>query len=414
MWLSGLVHQSNSRIAALPRPLASEIITSAASWAGWAVSIVILLFLVPVLVDSVGSNPSGLAWPLFCIAGMLVLLAYSGFRPGTSARVAYLVGGSALSVLYVVGVVAADRDGVASVAYLLNRPPFVLILAAVGVRRPQRALAWSAAGFVAANASIVVGCVLAENPIVLGWGPSVAFLITALAYLALIGVGAAQHRLDGELRKLEDVTTRLALEHQFEQRAAALIHDTVLNDLTVVMNSAGPISDKLRDRLRRDVATLDQAAWLRESRPIVVADASDSALRNGMVGVVSDMQWRGLSVDVTGNPEDQIVRLSPERLEATLGAVRACLQNVIEHSGTRKAGVAIGVTDDAVTIMVIDEGLGFDPSAVADDRLGLRNSVIRRVQTVGGTVRLFSSPGAGTSVMISMPGYIDAPKGATP
>lgn len=409
--MSGLVTHGNARIAVLPRALASEIITSAVSWAGWAVSIVILLMTVPVLVDSFGANPSDPVVPMIAVVGVLGLLVVNAIRPGTLARAAYLVGGCVLAVVYIVGLAAADRSEITSVAYLLNRVPFVLVIAAIGVRRPRRALLWSFAGFVAANVAIVAGDLIAGIPINFGWGPAVAVLITSLVYLALMAVGAAQRRLADELRELEDATTKLALEGEFEQRAAALIHDTVLNDLTVVMNSDGPISDKVRDRFRRDVATLDQATWLRESRPSVIADPSDSALRNGMVGVVSEMQWLGLSVDVTGNPEDEVVRLSPERLEATLDAVRACLQNVLEHSGARKAGVALGLTDDAVTIMVIDEGVGFDPSAIADDRLGLRNSVIRRVQGVGGTVRVFSSSGAGTSIMISMPGEIVLPTG---
>jgi signal transduction histidine kinase len=54
-------------------------------------------------------------------------------------------------------------------------------------------------------------------------------------------------------------------------------------------------------------------------------------------------------------------------------------------------------------MVVSDQGVGFDPDAVADDRLGVRMAVIERMLAVGGTARIWSSPGVGTSVVLSAP-----------
>jgi len=56
-----------------------------------------------------------------------------------------------------------------------------------------------------------------------------------------------------------------------------------------------------------------------------------------------------------------------------------------------------------VTVMVVDSGRGFSESETATDRMGLRHSVRSRVEQAGGTVRLWSTPGRGTSVMIRVP-----------
>jgi signal transduction histidine kinase len=56
-----------------------------------------------------------------------------------------------------------------------------------------------------------------------------------------------------------------------------------------------------------------------------------------------------------------------------------------------------------VTVMVTDRGVGFDPAAVAPDRLGLRTSVVERMAAVGGNAQVWSAPGEGTSVIISAP-----------
>jgi signal transduction histidine kinase len=62
------------------------------------------------------------------------------------------------------------------------------------------------------------------------------------------------------------------------------------------------------------------------------------------------------------------------------------------------------ISDDKnVTVMVTDRGQGFDPAAVGSDRLGLRSSVAERMAAVGGSARVWSAPGEGTSVIISAP-----------
>jgi signal transduction histidine kinase len=53
--------------------------------------------------------------------------------------------------------------------------------------------------------------------------------------------------------------------------------------------------------------------------------------------------------------------------------------------------------------MVVDDGRGFDEQATGADRMGLRNSVRERIGRVGGDVQVWSSPGSGTSVMMSVP-----------
>ena len=50
-----------------------------------------------------------------------------------------------------------------------------------------------------------------------------------------------------------------------------------------------------------------------------------------------------------------------------------------------------------------DRGIGFDPEQVAEDRLGLRGSIVGRVERHGGTVTIRSAPGEGTEVQMSLP-----------
>lgn len=384
------------------------MVTLAVSRAAWSVAIIVLALDVPVLVDVLAraDRLDQALVPVLAIAGLVGLLAYLGLRPSTASRVVYLAVGGVLATVYALSLLLIDPLLSENGSYLVNRPAFVIVLVAPGILRPMVGIFWSALGYVVAMASLIVAELVSGVSLAPGWGPTISFGIYLSAYLILASIQASGANHLADLGKLEAETSRMALEHQYEQRAAALIHDTVLNDLTVVMNSSGELGERSRARLRADVATLSDGAWLRESRDSFELDATDAALRNGMVALVSELQWQGLTVDVTGNPETEVVRLSADKIAAIHAAVRACLENVLQHAKTASAELVLGAGTDSVTVMVIDQGVGFDPDAVATDRLGLRESIIGRVERLGGSVKIWSSPGSGTSVMITMPAEV--------
>ena len=56
-----------------------------------------------------------------------------------------------------------------------------------------------------------------------------------------------------------------------------------------------------------------------------------------------------------------------------------------------------------MSVFVKDRGVGFDLDEVADDRQGVRGSIIGRVERHGGSVKVRTQPGSGTEVEIRMP-----------
>jgi signal transduction histidine kinase len=348
--------------------------------------------------------------PLGAIVALAIVIALSDLSGLRRWFPALLLAAFALAVVAQSSILVADPATRESAIYLVNRPATVLALMAPQVTRAVIGIVWSSLGFVLGVASLYTSAAVAGVAAVTGTGPVISVVICVGTYVTLALVRYSQRRHMPDLEKLQADTRRAALDHEYEQRAAALVHDTVLNDLTVVMTSTGALDDRARARLISDVATLQNGSWLGESATPSADNADDAALRNGMVALVSESQWRGLTVDVTGNPEDEVVSLSAERIAALHGAVRACLENVIQHAEIGAAELVLGVDENSVTVMVIDQGVGFDPDAVPSDRLGLRSSVFGRVETVGGSVRVWSKPGKGTSVMISMPATITTPK----
>lgn len=404
-----------SRVAILPRGVASTILVTAISRGAWAVSVALMIVTIPIVVDvAVDRGFVDRLWlPLACIAGMLVLLGISGWQPTTATRVMFLVGGAALSLVYEVSLLAADPTLNDDASFVLNRPAMILAFAGVSTLRPLVGAVWSCTGYVLAFVTAAAASAIAGVQFVPGWGPTIAFVVYAGCYLALVAVRATQNRQIPDLARLEEDTRRLSIENQFEQRAAAIVHDTVLSDLTAIMNTDGPLDERARNRFRADVATLSDSAWLRESAEPSTVAPLDAVLRNALEALVTDFQWRGLSVDVTGDSHE-VIRVSPEAASSLVLAVRACLDNVLDHAHTASAELVVSTTTESVTVMVIDHGVGFDPKLIADDRLGLRSSVVARIRAHGGSVRVWSTPGSGTSVLISVPGAdFEATSGAT-
>jgi signal transduction histidine kinase len=92
-----------------------------------------------------------------------------------------------------------------------------------------------------------------------------------------------------------------------------------------------------------------------------------------------------------------------ERLGAVVHATREALVNAAKYAGESPISVYAEVEPDQVTVFVRDRGPGFDVEAVPEDRLGLRQSVIGRMQRNGGRAQVTSESGAGTEVQLEMP-----------
>jgi signal transduction histidine kinase len=56
-----------------------------------------------------------------------------------------------------------------------------------------------------------------------------------------------------------------------------------------------------------------------------------------------------------------------------------------------------------ILVEVGDNGAGFDASTIPTERLGVRVSIVERVTSAGGTVKVDSAPHRGTTITVSWP-----------
>ena len=92
--------------------------------------------------------------------------------------------------------------------------------------------------------------------------------------------------------------------------------------------------------------------------------------------------------------------------------VQPLVENAVKHGlGEKQGGGTVRIrtrkTKDAVVVTVEDDGAGFSPGAPhADGRIhvGLENVRTRLAEQCGGSLTIRSSPGAGTTAVITIPG----------
>ena len=405
--------QGVARVPVLPRKVAAGVTVLAVARGGWAIAAVTLLASLVGISELLVRQDAArdLAEPISSMAIMLAAIVVLMIKPSWWSLAAYLVVGTICVYLFLHGVLDHHSSLLPEALVLINRPAAALVLVGTVGSRPMPAILFGLLGFLAGEAVTTLVSLQLGIPPQYGNGPAITLANYAAAYLGLSFIQRAQRGRVPDFLRLRQETRRSEAVRTIEQRTVAMLHDTVLNDLALVINGPDVIDDRMRDRMLQDVATLANQDVLEGIEPSEFVDASDASLRNQAMLIVSDFQWRGLNVEVTGDT-GVVAHMTPEAVAAAVGALRACLENVLRHSGTLSAEIIVSVTDTTVTWTVNDGGEGFDPREIAEDRLGLRSSVFGRVETAGGAVKIFSAKGAGTSVLFTLP--LLPPVGSSP
>ena len=348
--------------------------------------------------------PTAVIWPIvFPAALTLVLLVLLDRWRTTLFAVLFLIAGGITQFLLAAAVLSAFPAVRSDPTLVLSLVAASLVLVGGSGFVPSAAIIWGTVGFAVAQAATVGAIIVTGSPlrldaisIVVEIGLVLVELTDALTRSRRL---AARPELDRAVLDEELYTVR----YRSELRAAAVMHDTVLGHLTAIAASAdGALPTRLKREIERDLEVLVGDDWLDD--PAIEEDAPSWSdwRKSALMAAVREAQALSLTVDVTGDP-GAIVRLS-SGCDAAVGlAVKQCLVNVLRHAQVARAEVVVIGSDSDVSIMVIDAGRGFSEELVASDRLGLRQSVRRRIEDVGGDVQLWSTPGRGTSILIRVP-----------
>jgi signal transduction histidine kinase len=261
-----------------------------------------------------------------------------------------------------------------------------------------------------------------------------AFRIIVAAALVLLTIGLYRQRVQNiqarsrelerqveertqEIKQLSEKAQELAVMEE-RQRLARDLHDAVSQTLF----SASLISEALPDiwqsnpdegqqllhklkQLSRG-ALAEMRALLMELRPAALAEASMMDLLRQLGQAASGREGIRVSVAV-----DKACEL-PANVRVTLYRIaQEALNNIVKHAQASQVDVSLRCTvppsaDGAVPehsgrveLRIRDDGLGFDPSSVSQDHLGL-GIMQERAESIRGQLEVKSEPGGGTQISV--------------
>ena len=83
--------------------------------------------------------------------------------------------------------------------------------------------------------------------------------------------------------------------------------------------------------------------------------------------------------------------------EAAYRIAQEALHNIVKHAQATRVDIRLTTEDGALTLVVQDNGVGFDSGGAFPGHIGLR-SMRERTAKSNGTIEITSAPGAGTCI----------------
>jgi signal transduction histidine kinase len=239
----------------------------------------------------------------------------------------------------------------------------------------------------------------------------------------LTGVSACQiidtieKRLNEQRNELALFVRKTMTAHEEERsRVAANVHDVLSQAVSAalfrVQAARGRAQAGAWDA-DEDLAAAESALehCLAEMRRIVLDLRPPVLDRYGLVEAVREHASRyqkehGVAVNLTDGVYER-ERLSPEEETALFRIVQEAMTNAARHARATQVTIRINATSDEVGVEIVDNGIGFDTSALrpgkADGRhfglLGMRE----RAQLLGSELEIRSIRNTGTTVRVCVP-----------
>lgn len=210
---------------------------------------------------------------------------------------------------------------------------------------------------------------------------------------------------------------RAGLEERLaeRERIARELHDTLLQSVQGLILSFQAVTEQLqpgdprRDKLERTLERADDVlAEGRDRVHLLRGDARSEPLDAAVArllqdcglgsGVSADLVVKGASRAIAPAVEDEVIAIAGE-----------ALRNVVRHSQAGAVEVALDYARGGLTLSIGDDGVGLPPSVHAmgsrAGHFGL-TGMRERAAEIGGTCRIESSPGVGTTISLKVPARI--------
>lgn len=204
----------------------------------------------------------------------------------------------------------------------------------------------------------------------------------------------------------------LHAEEQERRRIAAELHDGVgqvmlaawinLKSMETQLSAMNP--DELHS-FNKAVAMVGEGC--KEVREVSHSMMPGALLNNGLEGALKNLvqQVDPSAIELRLHTEGMQQKMSNMHETVLYRVIQELLNNALKHSGATELDISIHQSNEAVSLLVEDNGKGFNLITTPDAKsngLGMQN-IKKRIEFLNGTCEWDSSPGNGTVVSIFIP-----------
>jgi signal transduction histidine kinase len=215
--------------------------------------------------------------------------------------------------------------------------------------------------------------------------------------------------VDLSRRVARDALRRVVEGQELERRRLAReLHDETGQALTSILLGLRAVEDATApDEASRAVTELRElvVATLQDVRALAVQLRPKALDDFGLVAALERLAQT--FTEASGMHVDLEARLGETRLPAEVETtlyrlVQEALTNVVKHAGASNVSILLVRRDGVATLVIEDDGRGFDLGETRSDGLGLVG-MQERVALHDGRLTLESKPGAGTTLAVEVP-----------
>lgn len=240
---------------------------------------------------------------------------------------------------------------------------------------------------------------------------TVILITVVMIILLALAINLHEHRLtDSRLQGLVQKFMRLQVNER--RKFSRELHDGI-NQQLVSLKLRIELAEKKMGHANTQqsaLGDLDIASTILNStiqevrqishnlRPVMLDDLGLHPALRGLIeqfsehtGIQVKMDFGLDHVEVSDDIETTIYRITQE-----------CLNNIDKHAGAQSVQIQVKYAHDRIYFSVIDNGCGFNTKVAQDKGIGLIN-MKERVEVIGGTLALHSSPDQGATVSAVLP-----------
>ncbi len=216
---------------------------------------------------------------------------------------------------------------------------------------------------------------------------------------------AEDEQVKGKIRQQKELTRAVLQAGEQERNTLGMeLHDNINQILSSVNLRLGYYLDEpennrpiLEDCHRRLETAIREMRNL--SHRMVMPRFSKKSLRSELALLV-EYYIPALSIKLEVRKVNE-KRIQPQVKEALYRIIQEQLSNIHKHAKASKVQVRMSADTGFVALMIIDNGIGFDPK-MKRKGIGISN-IYHRAESFDGKVELFSRPGAGCTLAVKIP-----------